>query len=77
MSLVEIAQNISPLGRVAAVVGLVLSVVVLVIRFREHNLEQASRREREMLERMSAKNTSATTVPQEEPQALFKTYTPE
>jgi hypothetical protein len=30
-----------------------------------------------MLERMSAKNISATAAPQEENQALFKTYTPE
>jgi hypothetical protein len=71
----EIAQSISPLGFGAAVIGLCLCTAVLMIRFRERNLEQAAEREQAALKRES--RSADTQESADDNQVLFKTYTPE
>jgi len=75
MSMDNVAANMTGVGYVAAVIGLILSVVVLMLRFRARNLEQ----ERRNAELKAQREKEVQPVPKHAPQPkpLFKEFKPQ
>ena len=81
MSLEEIAQNITPVGSVAAVIGVVLGIAVIMIRVRARNLvlekEKAERMQELATEVNRSENADEMHVPEPQHKSTFKTFVPE
>ncbi len=81
MTLQEIADTITPTGYAAAIVGLVLCLVVVLLRFRARNLAeeqayQAAVSEEEEEAGAPAEEAEAPPVEPVKPKTPFKTYVP-
>ncbi len=81
MSLEEIAQNITPVGSVAAVIGVVLGIAVIMIRVRARNLvlekEKAERMQELATEVNRPENADDMHVQEPQHKSTFKTFVPE
>ncbi|MBT3192140.1 MAG: hypothetical protein HN341_06255 [Verrucomicrobia bacterium] len=79
MTLAEIAQTITPTGRAAAIIGLILCVVVLAVQFRTRNLARKDEEAADAAVDEAAKDEPPEAVPEpsSKPKSAFKTFTPD
>ena len=81
MTFDEIALNITPIGYTAAVVGFLLCVAVLMIRFRDRNLMLKAKQFKSMQSLSNKKNSFTdvgdVSVQKSKPPTAFKTFVPE
>ncbi len=80
MSYAEIADSIGVVGYIAAFLGLGLSIMVLVIRFRERNIARSQEQMETAVNTVSSEEKGppvASPPPSSPPSnSIFKTYTP-
>jgi len=80
MTIEEIAEAITPTGYVAAIVGLLLCIAVILVRFRARNLALAAPRSPAASGETGAPSAHAApvdTAVNPEPKSLFKAFSPE
>ena len=81
MTLDEIAGSITPTGYAAAIIGLILCLLVVILRFRARNLVEEQAYQAAMLEEKETgkpeDQAMAPTVDPEKPKTPFKAYVPE
>ena len=81
MTLEEIAQSITPTGYAAAIIGLLLCLLVIVLRFRARNLAEEKAYQAAVADQEEAESpapqAAAPEAVAEKPQAPFKAYVPE
>jgi hypothetical protein len=81
MTFEEIAQSITPIGYAAAIIGLLLCLLVIIVRFRARNLAgekayQAAVADQERAENPAPQDAAPGAEP-EKPKTPFKAYVPE
>ena len=76
MTLEEIAQTITPTGYGAAIVGFVLSILVLSIRFRARNIAREAAAASSAADETQSDAPPVERAPPSQPKSLFKAFSP-